>query len=53
MTFLHKSYRKWSEVEKPVMVLTSYEGLDDDDDDDEVEMVPTKQIIIIVLLITI
>ena len=28
--FLGKSYGKWNEVEKPALVLMSYDGLDDD-----------------------
>ena len=36
MTFLQKSYGEYSTVEKPVMVLMSYEG----SDDDKVEKVP-------------
>ena len=37
MTFLQKSYIEYSKVEKPVLVTTSYEGLDDEE---ELKMVP-------------
>ena len=37
MTFLHKSYGEYSKVEKPVLVTTSYEGLDDEE---KLEKVP-------------
>ena len=37
VTFLQKSYGKFSKVEKPVLVITSYEGLDDEE---ELKMVP-------------
>ena len=39
MTFLHKSYGKWSKVEKPVMVPMSYKGLHEKD---VVKTVPTN-----------
>ena len=37
MTFLHKSYGEYSKVEKPVVLNTSYKGLDDEE---ELEIVP-------------
>ena len=32
MTFLQKSYGQYSKVKKPVLVTTSYEGLDEDEE---------------------
>ena len=36
MAFLNKSYGKWSKVDKPVMVPTSYEDNEDEDEDDRI-----------------
>ena len=37
MTFLQKLYSEYTKIEKPILVITSYEGLDDDE---ELKMIP-------------